>query len=198
MKRIAVCVKWTALSQDRLRTSSVYVIAVMCFRFLPSESANWYEPKVEMCYLTSTTTTIARYSIVRRLLSVKTSHILVSDSAVLPFTLSSVMRFRPILGWYIPRLILSSKTGCRTLSATSGIYPFTPGLVHIAVSIVSDYRRTTGRPGFDPLQRQRIFPLAFVSRPALKPTQPPVPGSKARPGRDANHSPPSSAEVNNK
>jgi hypothetical protein len=32
----------------------------------------------------------------------------------------------------------------------------------------------TGRPGFDPRQRQRIFPLASVSRPALGPTQPPV------------------------
>jgi hypothetical protein len=32
----------------------------------------------------------------------------------------------------------------------------------------------TGRPGFDPRQRQRIFPLTSVSRPALGPTQPPV------------------------
>jgi hypothetical protein len=44
-----------------------------------------------------------------------------------------------------------------------------------------------------------------VSRPALGPTQPPVqwvpgvlsPGVKARPGRDADHSPPSIAEVEN-
>jgi hypothetical protein len=43
-----------------------------------------------------------------------------------------------------------------------------------------------------------------VSRPALGPTQPPVvdnggpsPVAKARPGRDADHSPPSSAEVVN-
>jgi hypothetical protein len=51
----------------------------------------------------------------------------------------------------------------------------------------------------------RIFPVASVSRPALGPTQPPVqwvpgvisPGVKARPGRDADHSPPSSAEVEN-
>jgi hypothetical protein len=32
----------------------------------------------------------------------------------------------------------------------------------------------TGRPGFDPRQRQRTFPLASVSRPALRFTQPPV------------------------
>jgi hypothetical protein len=46
---------------------------------------------------------------------------------------------------------------------------------------------------------------ASVSRPALGPTQPSVqrvpgvlsPGVKARPGRDADHSPPSSAEVVN-
>jgi hypothetical protein len=32
----------------------------------------------------------------------------------------------------------------------------------------------TGQPGFDPRQRQRIFPLPSASRPALGPTQPPV------------------------
>jgi hypothetical protein len=61
------------------------------------------------------------------------------------------------------------------------------------------------RSGFDPRQGQRIFPLTSVSRPALGQTQPPVqwvpgvlsPGVKARPGRDADHSPPSSAEVEN-
>jgi hypothetical protein len=56
---------------------------------------------------------------------------------------------------------------------------------------------SAGRSGFDPRQGQRIFPLASVSRPALGPTHPPFPGGKARPGRDANHSPPSSAEVVN-
>jgi hypothetical protein len=58
---------------------------------------------------------------------------------------------------------------------------------------------------FDPRQGQSIFPLAFVSRPALRPTQPPIqwvpgvlsPRRKARLGRDADHSPPSSAEVKN-
>jgi hypothetical protein len=65
---------------------------------------------------------------------------------------------------------------------------------------------TTGRSGFDFRRGQRIFPVASVSRPALGPTQPPVqwvpgvlsPGVKTRPGRDADTSPPSSAEVENK
>jgi hypothetical protein len=64
---------------------------------------------------------------------------------------------------------------------------------------------TTRRSGFDSWRGQRIFPLSSVSRPALGPTQPPVqcvpgvlsPGVKARPGRDADHSPPSSVEVEN-
>jgi hypothetical protein len=50
-----------------------------------------------------------------------------------------------------------------------------------------------------------IIVYTSVSRPALGPTQPPVqwvpgvlsPGVKARPGRDADHSLPSSAEVEN-
>jgi hypothetical protein len=58
--------------------------------------------------------------------------------------------------------------------------------------------------GFNPRQRQRMFPLTSVSRPALGPTQPPIhtvgtrgsfPGGIVQPGRDADHSPPSSAKV---
>jgi hypothetical protein len=64
---------------------------------------------------------------------------------------------------------------------------------------------TTGRTAFDPRQRQMIFPVASVPRPALVPIEPPIQwippmcpflGAKARPGRDADHSPPS-AEVEN-
>jgi hypothetical protein len=64
-----------------------------------------------------------------------------------------------------------------------------------------------GRPGDRgsiPGKGERIFPLAFVSRPVLVPTHPPVQwvpgvlsGVKSRPGCDADHSPPSSAEVVN-
>jgi hypothetical protein len=64
---------------------------------------------------------------------------------------------------------------------------------------------TTGRSGFGPRRGQRIFSLSSVCRPALGSTHPPVqwvpgvlsPGVKARPGRDTDHSPPSSAEVEN-
>jgi hypothetical protein len=69
--------------------------------------------------------------------------------------------------------------------------------------ILNLYTAASPLPGFDPRQRQRIFPLTPASRPAVGPTQPPIhwvlgdsfPGGKSRPGRDADHSPPSSAEV---
>jgi hypothetical protein len=58
---------------------------------------------------------------------------------------------------------------------------------------------------FDPRQRQGIVPVVSVSKQALGPTQPPIQwvqsglfcGGKAQPGCDADHSPPSSAEVKN-
>jgi hypothetical protein len=54
-----------------------------------------------------------------------------------------------------------------------------------------------GRSRFDPRQRRKDFSSSSMSRPALRPTQPPVQWGTARPGRDADHSPPSSAEVIN-
>jgi hypothetical protein len=60
---------------------------------------------------------------------------------------------------------------------------------------------TIGVLGFDSRQEMGIF-LITASRTALRPTQPPiqwVPGALSlgvkRPGREADHSPPSSAEV---
>jgi hypothetical protein len=62
----------------------------------------------------------------------------------------------------------------------------------------------TGRSGFDPRRGQRIFPLTSVqtgsgAHPAscTMGAGGPFPGAKARPERNADHSPPSSAEVEN-
>jgi hypothetical protein len=70
-----------------------------------------------------------------------------------------------------------------------------------SVSIVSDYRLDWGSI---PQQRQRNFPLVSVqisyeAHPASYPkgTGSSFPGGKARPGRDADHSLPSSAKVKN-
>jgi len=101
-----------------------------------------------------------------------------------------------------------SSKGLRNLGKTLVL---TLGLVYeLFVSRVAQYSvwLRAGRPGDRgsiPGKGQRIFPLISVSRPALGPTQPPVQwvpgvlsqGTKARPGRDADHSPPSSAEVRN-
>jgi hypothetical protein len=43
-----------------------------------------------------------------------------------------------------------------------------------SVSTVSDYGLDDQAIGLQSRQRQRIYPLAFVTRPALGPTQPPV------------------------
>jgi hypothetical protein len=66
------------------------------------------------------------------------------------------------------------------------------------------YERADNR-GFENREGLGMFPFTTVSRPALGPTQPPIQwvpeplslGVKW-PGREADHSPPSSAEVKNK
>jgi hypothetical protein len=72
-------------------------------------------------------------------------------------------------------------------------------------SIVSDYGLDNRAIGVRSPAGQRIFPLSSVSKtgsgahPAscTMGTGGPFPGGKARPGRDADHSPSSSAEVVN-
>jgi hypothetical protein len=61
-----------------------------------------------------------------------------------------------------------------------------------------------GRPGFDSRQTQEVLLYPTESRHALAPTQPPtqwvegpLSSEVERPGREADHSPPSSAEVKN-
>jgi hypothetical protein len=64
---------------------------------------------------------------------------------------------------------------------------------------------TTGRSRFDPRQRRKDFSSSFCvqtgsgAQPAscTMSTGGSFPGTKARPGRDADHSSPSSAEVEN-
>jgi hypothetical protein len=70
---------------------------------------------------------------------------------------------------------------------------------------VSDYGLDDRAIGVRSPAEAKDFSLTSVSRPALGPTQPPVQwvlgvlsqGVKARPERDADHSHPSSAEVEN-
>jgi hypothetical protein len=67
-------------------------------------------------------------------------------------------------------------------------------------SIVSDYGLDDRTIGVRSSAGVKDFPLSSVFRLALGPTQPPVKmgtGGKARPRRDPDHSPPSSAEVVN-
>jgi hypothetical protein len=74
-----------------------------------------------------------------------------------------------------------------------------------SVNIVSSYWLTTGPSRFDPRQRQNDFSSCVCvktgsgAHPAscTVVTEGPFPGGKARLGRDADHSPPSSAEVEN-
>jgi hypothetical protein len=70
-------------------------------------------------------------------------------------------------------------------TGNQALYRYSKRHVHIdyepgrSVNVVSGYGLDTGRSRFGPRQRQRIFPVASVSRLAQRPTQPPaqwVPG----------------------
>jgi hypothetical protein len=51
--------------------------------------------------------------------------------------------------------------------------------------------------GLNSREYKDIFLFSTASRPALRSTQPPLSPGVKRPGREADHSPPSSAEVKN-
>jgi hypothetical protein len=78
---------------------------------------------------------------------------------------------------------------------------FVTFILHASCSV----QLQTGRPGFDFRLRKSTFPLATVSRPALRSTQPPTqwvpgilsPGVKLSRGVTLSTHPPSSAEVKN-
>jgi hypothetical protein len=81
------------------------------------------------------------------------------------------------------------------------MWPSYSGVSRVTLSQYSDWLRAglPGDRGSIPNRGERIFPLSTVSRPALGPTQPLaqwVPGVLST-GRDADHSHPSSAEVEN-
>jgi hypothetical protein len=87
------------------------------------------------------------------------------------------------------RLLALSMSVCHTEKLQAHAYGFGSG----SLTVSSSYSKG---PGF--AIRQDI-PFSSSSRPALAPTQPPiywVPGAK-RPGSEADHSPPTSAEVKN-
>jgi hypothetical protein len=86
----------------------------------------------------------------------------------------------------------------RTFSSSAFESRFPPSSVGKATML------RAGRQGFDSRQGLRNVLFATASRPALGPTQPPiqwVPGAFTlrvkRPGREADHSPPSSVEIKN-
>jgi hypothetical protein len=109
--------------------------------------------------------------------------------------------YRPVLemGWYVSVY----HTGTYFCSWISYRHLSIYGSRVSSGSIVSWLR--AGRSGFDPRQGQKDFSSILCvqtgsgAHPASSPmgTGGPFTGGKARPGRDADHSPPSSAEVVN-
>jgi hypothetical protein len=82
-------------------------------------------------------------------------------------------------------LLSSLKSADNNIDLTIFIFDYFKIRAGVAESVlVSDYGLDDRSIGFDPLQGQRIFPLASVSRPALGPTQAPGPFPRAKSGRD--------------
>jgi hypothetical protein len=104
---------------------------------------------------------------------------------------------QPLIRFEITRIAVDF-FGCNSDYFQSHFY--VKGKTGMAQSV----HRRAGQPGFDSWQGQYTFLYSTASRPALGPTQPPIqwvsgalpPGLKP-PGRDADQSPPFSAEVKN-
>jgi hypothetical protein len=122
-----------------------------------------------------------------------------------PITENSYELFLRIGIWTLPSTIYYHQHLC-TDSVLFGTLVFVsvckqPRSRDSSVGIVTDYGLDDR--GSIHSRDRRFFFLVSASRPALGSTQPPVqwvpeslsPGGEARPGRDADHSPPSGAEV---
>jgi hypothetical protein len=117
-------------------------------------------------------------------------------------------RFLQKTGTHLPNYTASHRRSPKTWYSHENlkISPFITISTYIQesawLSRYSDGLRT-GRPGFDS-RHGKIFPFSTASRPAVGPSQPPIqwvqravyPGVK-RPACEADHSPPSSADVRN-
>jgi hypothetical protein len=70
--------------------------------------------------------------------------------------------------------LTNTVTGLNQTIITAFCYYYNGNHYRTIMSRVAQSVLQTGWPGFDPRQRQSIFPLPSVSRPALGPTQPPT------------------------
>jgi hypothetical protein len=124
--------------------------------------------------------------------------------------LFKIWNVTPVKGFAVLICTIITKFRQGTLSQASWIHCSTQLLsprsqlilsfhIQLGAGIAQSVPRRAGRPGFDSRQG-KIFLFPTASRPALRPTQwvsgEISPGAK-RLGREADHSPPSSAEVKN-
>jgi hypothetical protein len=156
---------------------SLFMLSISVFRIvvLTHLASNW----VKKCWL-----------VVRRAIKLLTCKV---ERRVTIIGSCQHLSFLEATRWINHTVIHKNK--CRTLLITLVF------LRHIRKSwgYLSSVWLETGRPWFDPRQRQIIFPLASVAHPASYPmgTGGPFPGGIARQGHDTDHSPPSSAGVEN-